>query len=176
MKTLIVQLALASAVCLAIGCDNPEPKAPVTPEPTAEPAPQPTAEAIPEDKNPDEGNIRLGPKLKELCSMPTARFGFDSANLSPEAGKSLEALAECFVSGPAVGKGMRIVGHTDPRGPEDYNMALGKRRADSVAKHLTKRGVDKSRIASSSMGEQEATGTDDASWEQDRKVQIFLAE
>lgn len=127
-------------------------------------------------KDPNEGNIVLGPKLKALCDMPTANFAFDSDALSTDAQSALNALAECFTTGKAKGRSMRLVGHTDPRGPESYNTALGQRRAASVAKYLATQGLEDDRMESSSRGEDEATGTDDAGWAKDRKVEIFLAD
>jgi outer membrane protein OmpA-like peptidoglycan-associated protein len=45
----------------------------------------------------------------------------------------LDALAKCFVDGKAQNEELRLVGHADPRGDEDYDFALGQRRAASVA-------------------------------------------
>ena len=128
------------------------------------------------DKDPNKGNIQIGPKLAKLCAIPEAYFPFDSASLSPQASKALDALAACFVSGAAKDESMSIVGHADPRGETDYNFALGQRRAGTVEKELTKRKVPSDRIESSSRGELDASGTDEASWAKDRRVDIVLAE
>ena len=57
---------------------------------------------------------------------------------------------------------MQIVGHTDSKGAEDYNMRLGQRRADSVKAKLLELGLDSSRIlGTSSMGETEPVATND---------------
>lgn len=129
-----------------------------------------------EGKDPNKGNIVIGPKIAALCKLPRANFGFDSAALDPTAQEALDALAACFVSGPAKGKGMLIVGHADPRGEVEYNFGLGQKRAGSVAGYLQSQGVEESRLQTSSRGETEATGTDEAGWAADRKVEIFLAE
>ena len=128
------------------------------------------------DKDPNEGNIVLGPKLKALCDMPTANFDFDSDALSDDARSALNALAECFTTGKAKGRSMRLVGHTDSRGPASYNTALGQRRAASVAKYLGSQGVEEARMESSSRGEDEAFGIDEEGWAKDRKVEIVLAD
>jgi outer membrane protein OmpA-like peptidoglycan-associated protein len=55
-------------------------------------------------------------------------------------------------------------------------MGLGQRRAGNVEQFLTTRNVPATRIESSSRGELSATGTDEASWARDRKVEISMAE
>ncbi|MBW2527257.1 MAG: OmpA family protein [Deltaproteobacteria bacterium] len=127
-------------------------------------------------KDPNRGNIVIGPKIQALCDLPTANFGFDSAALDATAKGALDALATCFVSGKAKGKGMRLVGHADPRGETEYNFGLGQKRAASVASYLQGKGVEEARLETSSRGETEATGTDEEGWARDRKVEIFLAE
>jgi len=94
-----------------------------------------------------------------------------------DAAAALDALAACFSEGgAAAGEGMRLVGHADPRGTEEYNMALGQRRAGSVAGYLSGKGLGDDKLETSSRGEMDATGTDEATWAEDRKVMIFLAE
>jgi len=130
------------------------------------------------DKDPSQGQVRIGPKVLELCGIEAdqANFEFNSAKLSPAAKATLDALATCFTTGPGVGRELNLVGHADPRGSEDYNFALGQKRAGSVAKYLDGKGLGSDRIESSSRGELDATGTDDGGWAADRRVDILLAE
>jgi peptidoglycan-associated lipoprotein len=79
------------------------------------------------------------------------------------------------MTGPLKGRSMRLVGHADPRGNEEYNMALGGRRADNVASAIASAGMDSARMATSSRGKMDATGTDEAGWAKDRRVDIMLA-
>jgi hypothetical protein len=88
---------------------------------------------------------------------------------------ALDALASCFTEGNGRGKGLKFVGHADPRGQTDYNFALGQRRAGAVAQYVMARGVAEDRVESSSRGELDARGSDEASWQQDRNVEILLA-
>ena len=90
--------------------------------------------------------------------------------------QSLDALAECFINGPAQGKRMLLVGHADPRGEDEYNFGLGQKRAGAVADYLQGKGLEQGRMDPSSRGELDATGTDEAGWALDRKVEITLAE
>jgi peptidoglycan-associated lipoprotein len=64
-----------------------------------------------------------------------------------------------------------LVGHTDPRGTEEYNLALSEQRARSVKDYLTPLvGAAGSKLHVVPKGMLEATGTDDASWSRDRRV------
>jgi len=168
----IALLSLAAAGLTGCASNAKPPEAP----PTNAPSVGSGDGANLEGKDPNKGNIVIGPKIAALCELPRARFGFDSDALDPSAKEALDALAACFVSGPAKGKGMRIVGHADPRGEVEYNFGLGQKRAGSVAGYLESKGLEDSRLETSSRGETEATGTDEAGWAADRKVEIFLAE
>jgi peptidoglycan-associated lipoprotein len=121
-------------------------------------------------------SIAISSELAKLCDIPTALFPFDSAAVSKEARAALDALATCFTSGKAKDKGMRVVGHADERGEEQYNFGLGQRRAGAVEAYVVKRGVKDDRVESSSRGELDATGQDDSGWAKDRRVAIYLAD
>lgn len=173
-STFLLLLPLAGSLTLT-ACKNKD-----EPETTApsDPAPVSGDDENHPDKDPNKGKIRIGPKIQELCNIDAeqANFDFDSAALSAGAKATLDALAECFTTGPAKDYGMNLVGHADPRGSEDYNFALGQRRAGSVASYLAGKGLGDDRVESSSRGELDAKGTDDASWADDRRVDILLAE
>ena len=77
--------------------------------------------------------------------------------------------------GAALTRSLRLEGHCDPRGTEEYNLALGDRRARSVLKYLKRLGVQSNRLRPVSKGKLEATGSDEASWARDRKV-LFIWE
>ena len=157
---------------LTWGCgDDPPPK-------TANNPPPPAAAAKKQDTStPTSGSIHIDDKITKACGdLPTAHFAFDSADVTGDAAAALDALARCFVSGPLKGKGMKLVGHADPRGETEYNFALGQKRAGSVAGFLAKKGLEQNRMATSSKGELEASGTDEAGWARDRKVDILLAD
>jgi peptidoglycan-associated lipoprotein len=136
----------------------------------AKPARQDTA-------SPTSGSVHIDARIVAACGdIPLAHFAFDSARVQPEAQGSLDALARCFVSGKLAGRSMKLIGHTDPRGETEYNLALGQRRAGSVSDYLGGRGMSKDHLASSSRGEFDATGTDEQGWARDRKVDVLLAD
>jgi peptidoglycan-associated lipoprotein len=69
---------------------------------------------------------------------------------------------------------MRLVGHADPRGDEEYNRVLGQRRADSVKGAIATAGLDSAKMETTSRGEDDASGTDDNGWAKDRRVDVML--
>ena len=128
-----------------------------------------------QDNRPEQATVSVDDRIATMCNIPETHFDFDSDNLSPSAKSTLQALANCFIDGPAKDESMRLVGHADPRGTENYNLALGQRRAGTVAGYLTNSGLADARIETSSRGELDAVGTDESSWAQDRRVEILLA-
>ena len=134
-----------------------------------------TAPSLPAaSKPPTTSAIHVDPRIVEACKMPTPHFDFDSAALEPD--PSLDILAQCFIAGPMRGRLLRLVGHADPRGEEEYNFLLGQRRAGSVQTYLSQRGVANGSITTTSRGNLDATGTDEAGWAEDRRVEILLGD
>jgi len=178
-------LSLAAAATMAatiVGCGSSDPPPAKTADAAASSAKPPTSAKSTEPrldtKSPTSGSIQIEDRILKACGdIPTARFAFDSASIGPEAQGALDALARCFVSGPLKGsKGLRLIGHADSRGETDYNLALGQKRAGSVAEYLATKGLTKSRMETLSKGAFEATGTDEEGWARDRKVDVALAE
>ncbi len=67
---------------------------------------------------------------------------------------------------------VQIQGNTDSRGSAEYNLALGTRRGNAVADLMKLNGVSASQIEVTSFGKEHATGTDEASYAQDRRADI----
>lgn len=136
------------------------------------------AGATAEGKDPALANVEVGPRIAEACgiSASEAYFAYNSSRLSESAGSLISRLATCFTTGPLAGRTMSLVGHTDPRGEEEYNLVLGGRRADNVASALVGQGLPEAQTQTTSRGELEARGTDEASWAKDRRVEILLVD
>ena len=103
------------------------------------------------------GKLAEGKFLFEtvLADQDGVRFGFDEADLSEEAKSALSVFAGSL---PDYGNEIfvEIQGHTDDIGPEEYNLRLGARRAESVRRFLNKEaGLPLHRIAVISYGETE---------------------
>ena len=83
------------------------------------------------------------------CQMRLAYFDFDESAITSSAKSVLEENADCLKSRRDVSS-VQVVGHCDERGTEEYNMALGKRRADAAKGVLSRLGVKN--ISSKSRG------------------------
>jgi peptidoglycan-associated lipoprotein len=129
------------------------------------------------DDDPSKGQINISDEIKKACGISDAEafFDYDSANVQPAARAVLTKLAKCFTDGPLKGRRMSLVGHADPRGEEEYNMVLGGKRSDNVKHLLVSVGLPEAQASTTSRGEMDATGTDEASWAKDRRVDIVLA-
>jgi peptidoglycan-associated lipoprotein len=103
--------------------------------------------------------------------LTPAYFEYDSSTLSDSARDQISRNASCLQQ--RKGRGVHVTGLTDPRGTEEYNLALGERRAQSVQQYLKSLGVA-GEISYSSMGEELATGTEESGWARDRRADFKL--
>src|SRR2546430_17203524 len=81
----------------------------------------------------------------------------------------LEAIATQLKSNPAAA--VRIEGHCDERGTEEYNRSLGERRAQALREELAHLGIDPNRVGTISYGEDKpvAGGHDESAWKKNRR-------
>jgi peptidoglycan-associated lipoprotein len=170
-------------IVLASACGSdpkPEPKtaAAATPAPSSPGKSSETKSTLPPPNTPTASSINIDDAILKACGIeaPKAHFAFDSANVQGQDTSTLEAVAKCFVSGPLKGRSIRLVGHADPRGETEYNFVLGNSRADAVGGFLRSKGMDKAKMDTTSRGELDATGTDEAGWAHDRRVDLMLGQ
>ena len=99
-------------------------------------------------------------------------FDFDSFVVKDEYRPVVEANAK-QLNGDRKKK-VVIEGHTDERGGREYNLALGQKRAEAVAKSLTLLGVQDSQVEAVSYGEERpaVTGSDEAAWAKNRRAEL----
>lgn len=103
------------------------------------------------------------------------KFGYDEEELAPADRDLLQQVADCLTLGPLKNARVDLVGRTDPRGTDEYNLALGNRRAYSVRTYLQRLGVPPDRLSPTTRGEIDATGADESGWQTDRRVDLELA-
>ncbi len=101
------------------------------------------------EETPEEKQAKQDAILRQ---KHTIYFDFDKSSVRYEYNELLEAHARFLVKNP--NQRITIEGHCDERGTPEYNIALGERRAQSVAKFLTAMGVSDSQIAIVSYGEE----------------------
>jgi peptidoglycan-associated lipoprotein len=164
------------------GC-NHEKAAPATP------ASAPTAAAASGSKTPPRNlgsnqkmsnTLAMSSDIVQLCGIKSTgsatgpRFDYDKDQLTDDDHNVLQQLAACMLRGPLQGKNVELIGRADPRGTEEYNLALGSRRAGSVSQYLEALGVSKTHLPLTTRGALDATGTDETGWEKDRRVDLVL--
>jgi peptidoglycan-associated lipoprotein len=106
-----------------------------------------------------------------------AYFNYDEATLDDAAQSALQSSAN-WLKGDGAGYNLLIEGHCDERGTEQYNLALGDRRANSAKDYLTTLGINAGRIRTVSYGEERPfdEGHDDSSWARNRRAHLVLVQ
>ena len=103
----------------------------------------------------------------------TVNFAFDSAELTADARKELDAVAEALTN-PRIEKSTVIIhGHTDAVGNAEYNVVLSQHRAEAARQYLIRQhGIDPKRLAAKGHGKSELLLPDDPTNERNRRVQF----
>ena len=101
-------------------------------------------------------------------------FDFDQAGIRPDMVQVITRNAEYLKTVP--GKWVVIEGNSDERGTNEYNMALGERRAINVQQYLSNMGIDAGRMQTLSYGEEKPlfTGQDEGAYSGNRRVDFIL--
>lgn len=135
---------------------------------------EPVLGEIPEEeKTGEKGSLGEGVKVK---SLPTIYFEFDSYTLSEEARNNLSNSADWLKAHSSLK--VLIEGHCDERGTEEYNLALGEKRAKSVKDYLVQLGVSSENISTISYGEEfpvDARHNEEA-WAKNRRAEFVIIE
>ncbi len=77
-------------------------------------------------------------------------YAFDSADITPESSAALDRLAQLLTDNGHIT--IELAAHTDQRGSEAYNLALSQRRAESVVRYLTQKGIAPDRLTAKGYG------------------------
>lgn len=109
--------------------------------------------------------------FKKSADLETIYFDYDSSTLRSDALAALARNAERMKNKPA-GTYFRVEGNCDERGTQEYNLALGERRALAVRNHLISLGVNSQYILTVSFGEENpvAMGSNETAWAQNRRA------
>ena len=166
---MVLALGLAISVASLSGCASKK----KTTEPvkreekvvTSKPAPPAVRPKAPE-------------KVEELVprdlSFDTIYFDFDKSNIRSNQRSIMSSNARLMSKYQTAR--IQLAGHCDERGTDEYNMALGQRRADSVKEYLTDYGISSSRISTISYGEMRSAdrGHNEAAWSLNRRCEIII--
>ena len=101
--------------------------------------------------------------------MPVIYFAYDSDLLVPSETANLDKVAEYLNKNAALG--LVVQGHCDARGTEEYNRALGERRANAIRAYLAGRNVADNRMKTMSFGKDKpaVSGSGESIWRQNRR-------
>jgi len=175
---LVLAFALGSVFTLA-SCAKKvgkveEPVRPAAPTAApAAPAPAPTAPMAPSTK-PVEDATAMRAAVQAFESTHVY-FDYDKSDIKAEAKSLMEKKAE-FLRANASYK-VTIEGYCDERGTNEYNMALGDRRAKSAMKYLNALGISANRMSTVSYGEEKPAdpGHNEAAWAKNRRAEFKLS-
>jgi peptidoglycan-associated lipoprotein len=162
------------ALVFAAGCSNES-----TVRPAATPVAQNTSAQTPAQNYRSNG-LSVSSDIMEACKITFSnvdrapKFDFDRSALEDQDRDVLNQVAKCVTTGPLKGRSLKLIGRADPRGEVEYNFVLGEHRAGSVEAYLAQLGVDQHKMVETSRGKLDATGTDEASWQRDRRVDLVL--
>jgi len=111
---------------------------------------------------------------RDTFKANTVHFDFDSAAIKPTERSKIDAVAQVLKSKPNTK--VQVEGHCDERGTEEYNRALGERRALAVREYLINAGISADRIFTISYGEDRPVdpGHNEAAWAKNRRAEFVL--
>ncbi|MFA6955823.1 MAG: peptidoglycan-associated lipoprotein Pal [Thermoanaerobaculia bacterium] len=177
----VFALALALGACRSSTKDVKAPEAPPPPVQETEPAApatveqptdfvqeEPASEALPDDAE------ALNKMAQDKGWIRDAYYEYDSSSLTDQAREALQASSTWLKSNAQYG--LIVEGHCDERGTEQYNLALGERRAYAAKEYLVSLGIDAARIKTQSFGEERPfdTGTTEAAYAKNRRAHLVL--
>jgi len=178
---IVLTLALAFGACRSTTKDVKAPEPPPPPVQEVEPAvpatvdqpkdfvqEEPTSEALPDDAE------ELNRMAQQKGWIRDAFYEYDSSTLTDQAREALQASASWLKGYPQYG--LIAEGHCDERGTEQYNLALGERRAYAAKEYLVSLGIDAERIKTQSFGEERPfdTGATEAAFAKNRRAHLVL--
>jgi len=118
----------------------------------------------------------LGRAGEEVRSMVAAmiHFDYDKSSVRPDDAGTLDQKVAILQANPELR--IRIHGHCDERGSDEYNLALGNRRAQAAKQYLVSHGIDASRVETQSWGEERplVDGHDEGAWSQNRRDEFEI--
>jgi peptidoglycan-associated lipoprotein len=153
------------------GCKKKEPIPEPMPE-TAQP-PSTTTEPPPLTERPTEGEPDVADVFEECTrQLQPVFFDFNRSEVRDDQISALQNNAQVMKSATCGTVTVLIEGHCDERGTDEYNLALGERRADAARDYLVNLGIPENRLSTLSYGESRpfAEGSNEAAWAQNRRA------
>ncbi len=178
---MIPAIGLVGLSLFLLGCPKKKPVPPPPPPPVATvPPPQEVAPPPPppvRDETPDPWDAEieeLNRMAREQGLLGDVYFDFDKYDLRPDARERLAKNAEFMRAHPNFR--FLVEGHCDERGTNEYNLALGDRRATAATGYLASLGIDGGRMRTVSYGEERPVCTDsgESCWQRNRRAHFVI--
>ena len=172
MRPVLSSVTLVALILtfLLVGCAKEEP-----PPPMAETPPRPAAPPPPPPSPPPPPP---GPSISQQAFQEfqnqDINFDFDKYDLRTDARTILDRKASFLNQNSSVR--VQIEGHTDDRGTNEYNLALGERRANAAKQYLTTAGISAGRLSTISYGEERPLdpAQNEAAWAKNRRDHFVI--
>src|ERR1700712_2056694 len=187
----MIWMVMAVLLTFLYGCPKKKPATPpsdlnvetttVPARPSTAPAPQDVQQpATPEVNDQKEDLLQssdlqvVNEELKRRGFSPDIYFDYDESNLSDDTRDKLSRNADLLKSQGQFS--ITLEGHADSRGPSEYNLALGERRANAVKQYLGSLGVGADRMRTVSYGKERPACTEEVEscWSQNRRVHMII--
>jgi peptidoglycan-associated lipoprotein len=116
---------------------------------------------------------RAGEEVRSMLAT-MIHFDLDKSNIRADDMGTLDQKVAILQANPSLR--IRVGGHCDERGSDEYNLALGNRRAQAAKQYLVSHGIDASRIETQSWGEERplVDGHDETAWSQNRRDEFEI--
>lgn len=117
----------------------------------------------------------VDPAAEDRNVLKPVYFEYDKSNIRPEYQPVLEGISAWMVKN--ADRQLLVEGHCDERGTDEYNLALGERRALAVRRYLVALGVPADRVHTISYGEEKPAvpGTNEAAWSKNRRAEFKVS-
>ena len=166
VKKLLGVLGIAILSVAVVGCASR------SPEP--EPEPEPSRGGFGQEGETEPVRRATPAPGAATAEFETIYFEFDVSTLRPDAKATLRASAEGLKQHPDTR--VEVQGNCDNRGSNEYNLALGSRRAESARRYLRDLGINASRITTVSFGEERPAvrGNNEVAWAKNRRDDFVI--
>jgi peptidoglycan-associated lipoprotein len=176
----LLAAALTASACAKKKPEPPPPAPTPAPAPAATPAPPPPPPpppAPPAPRVPTEEEIFGNKTLEQLNQekpLADVLFGYDSTDLTEQSRASLQKNIDWMKRWTTTK--VMIEGHADSRGTNEYNLALGERRADAVRDYVVSLGLATDRLTIVSKGEEQPFCSEESEscWQQNRRGHFII--
>lgn len=189
MHKWMVWLALPVLLTLMLGCPKKKPATPAkdlnvdtqtvappsAPAQDVTPPAQPTMQDKTEDPLLSQDLQVVNDELHKRGFSADIYFQYDESSLSDESRDKLARNAELLKNQPQFQ--LTVEGHCDERGTNEYNLALGERRANAVRDYVGSLGVNPTRLRTISYGEERpvCTQSEESCWSQNRRAHMVVS-